>query len=83
MSSGVVRNPPPTPNSPDKIPVTDWRKRSPIFSGNPRSAVAAIARILGFGDDGYAAIEAVVPERLMVDGLLSVWQASDVVRSGL
>ncbi len=69
-------------NLSDKMRVTDWYKRVSIFGSRPRSAIAGIARLLGFGDESYSAIESIVPERLMVDGLLSVWQASEVVRSG-
>lgn len=69
-------------NISDKLPVTDWRRRDPILDSIPRSAIAGLARLLGFDDHGYTAIEAVVPKRLTVDGLLSVWQASEIVRSG-
>lgn len=66
----------------DKLPVSDWRRRDPVLGGLPRSVIAGIAQLLGFGEEAYTALESIVPERLTVDGLLSVWQASDVVRSG-
>ena len=69
-------------NISDKLPVSDWRRRDPILDSLPRSAIAGFARLLGFDEDSYSAIEAVVPKRLTVDGLLSVWQVSEVVRSG-
>ena len=58
-----------------ELEVKDWRRRDSVFGTLPRSAIAGIARLLGFDEDGHSAIESIVPERLTVDGLLSVWQA--------
>ena len=64
---------------PEDLPVSDWKRRDRVFGTRPSSAVAGLARFLGLGPDAYPARESVVPKRLTVDGLLSVWQASDVV----
>jgi protease-4 len=65
----------------EKLPVKNWRKRDSVLSPLSSSAMAAIARLIGVEPDTYPAIESIVPKRLTVDGLLSVWQASDIVRS--
>lgn len=63
------------------LPVKNWRKSDPVFGQFSSSAVAAIARLVGLEPEFYPAVESIVPQRLTVDGLLSVWQASEIVRS--
>ena len=65
----------------EDLPVSDWRKRSNPLDQLPTSAMAGMARLIGLEPELYPAIESIVPKRLTVDGLLSVWQASEIVRS--
>lgn len=63
----------------EDMPVNDWRRPDPVLGRLPTASVARLARMLGVETDAYNAFESVIPKRLMVDGLLSVWQASDIV----
>jgi protease IV len=65
----------------EDLPVSEWRKRDYAFGRLPTSSFAGVARLLGVEPELYPAIESVIPKRLTVDGLLSVWQASEIVRS--
>jgi protease-4 len=60
------------------LPVKDWRRKDTVFGRLPTSSIGRLARLIGLQPDLYPAVESVIPERLMVDGLLSVWQASDI-----
>jgi len=62
-----------------KLPIRDWKPERPgsgFFSAD--AALLWVARELGFGPDFLRGglIDRVLPERLKLDGLLSVWQAS-------
>lgn len=63
------------------LPVKNWRKSDPVLGQLSTSALATIARLVGIEPEFHPAIESIVPKRLTVDGLLSVWQASEIVRS--
>ncbi len=58
------------------LPVRDWtpRRSGGLFSLSD-AALLWIARQLGLGPAASAAVEDLLPERLKLDGLLSVWQA--------
>jgi protease-4 len=56
---------------PEDLPLREWKKDESILSLMTTDAVLGIARLLGL-DPGVASL---IPERLTVDGLLSVWQA--------
>lgn len=62
-----------------KLPIRDWKPERPgggFFSAD--AALLWVARALGFGPDLLrgSVIDRVLPERLKLDGLLSVWQGS-------
>jgi protease-4 len=60
---------------PEDIPAVDWEDSELPFAGFASQSVLRIARLLGFDPGLFPAARALVPERLMVDGLLMVWQA--------
>ena len=55
---------------PEDLPTRAWKPSEPLFSVLTGNAVAGLARLVGL-DAGAATI---LPQRLAVDGLLSVWQ---------
>ncbi len=61
------------------LPVKDWRKPDAVFGRLSTSSIGRLARLIGLQPELYPAVESVIPERMMVDGLLSVWQASGIV----
>jgi protease-4 len=56
----------------EALPLREWKKDEGLLSGFGTQALAGLARLVGL-EAGAAAI---LPRRLTVDGLLSVWQAS-------
>ncbi|MYZ49340.1 signal peptide peptidase SppA [Propylenella binzhouense] len=63
---------------PADIPAVEWKKDEfglPFFASRESGAIAWIARISGLDQILTPAAESFLPPRLMVDGLLSVWQA--------
>jgi len=59
------------------LPVQEWKRDESLFPLFGAQTAAALARLLGW-DAGAAAL---LPRRLTVDGLLSLWQAPAAVRS--
>lgn len=59
------------------LPLKEWKPDVSIFASFQANALAGIARLLGI-DAGAASL---LPPRLAVDGLLSVWQAASFGRS--
>jgi protease-4 len=59
------------------LPLKEWKRDDSIFAMFQENALVGIARLLGL-DPGAASI---LPRRLAVDGLLSVWQATFFGRS--
>lgn len=55
----------------EDLPVREWKKDESLFQLMTTGSIALVARLVGL--DGGAA--SIIPRRLMVDGLLSVWQA--------
>jgi protease-4 len=56
----------------EDLPLREWKKDEGWMSALNAQALAGLARLVGL-EEGAAAI---LPRRLTVDGLLSVWQAS-------
>lgn len=54
------------------LPVREWKERSGFASLLAVDAAAGIARLVGLDDTALS----LIPRRLTVDGLLSVWQGS-------
>jgi protease-4 len=62
---------------PEDLPARDWEKDTSFMSVFSAGAVAALVRLVGL-DPAFAPI---LPQRLVVDGLLSVWQGPQIGRS--
>jgi protease-4 len=62
---------------PEDLPARDWEKDTSFMSVFSAGAVAALVRLVGL-DPAFAPI---LPQRLVVDGLLSVWQGPRIGRS--
>jgi len=62
---------------PRDLPAHEWKKDQPVVSLFTSGAAAAFARLVGL--DPVAS--QILPERLAVDGLLSVWQGSPIGQS--
>jgi protease-4 len=62
---------------PIDVPAKEWTPDASIFSGFGTSALVGLARLVGL--DPTAA--SILPDRLAVDGLLSLWQAPIFGRS--
>ncbi|HWT30412.1 MAG TPA: signal peptide peptidase SppA [Propylenella sp.] len=60
------------------LPVRRWEEERPLFALLSTDALAGLARVVGIDVSGGAAL---LPRRLAVDGLMSVWHASPAVRS--
>ena len=58
----------------EDLPKREWKKDQPFLSIFSADAVAALARLVGL-DPAAAPL---LPQRLVVDGLLSVWQAPEI-----
>ena len=54
----------------DDLPLRIWEKKEPFFPRFGADAMAGLARLLGLDPDAAA----ILPRRLAVDGLLSLWQ---------
>jgi protease-4 len=61
----------------ESLPLREWEKDEDYFPLLGANALAGLARLVGLD----AGIAAVLPRRLSVDGLLSVWHPSQSVRS--
>ncbi len=61
----------------EDLPKREWKNDQPLLSVFSADAIAAFARLIGL-DLGSVPI---LPQRLVVDGLLSVWQAPAIGRS--
>jgi protease-4 len=61
---------------PADMPLREWKKDEPLWPLVGASAIAGLARLVGFEP-----AVGLLPPRLAVDGLLSVWQASEFSRS--
>jgi protease-4 len=59
------------------LPTRDWEKDKSLISVFGADAVAALARLVGLNP----AAAPILPQRLVVDGLLSVWQGPQIGRS--
>lgn len=58
------------------LPIVDWTKNEFAFALFGSDATTGIWRILGLDPSLYPGAAELLPRRLTVDGLLSVWQAS-------
>jgi protease-4 len=58
----------------EDLPLREWKKEKPIFSLFGTQALLGLARLAGL-DLSLEGTTAILPRRLAVDGLLSVWQA--------
>lgn len=61
----------------EDLPQREWKKDRPFFSALGGDALAGLARLVGL-DPAAAPI---LPQRLVVDGLLSVWQGPAIGQS--
>ncbi len=61
----------------EDLPLRDWKEDSSVFAAFQTDAVAGLARLVGIDLDAAG----ILPRRLTVDGLLSVWQATIFRRS--
>jgi protease-4 len=59
------------------LPLKEWKRDDSIFALFQENALVGIARLLGLDADAAS----ILPRRLAVDGLLSVWQATFFGRS--
>ncbi len=65
----------------EDLPGVDWKDSEIPFASFASESVARIARLFG-ADPGFVpAVKALLPKRLLVDGLLMVWQAPTLVRN--
>lgn len=60
---------------PEDLPAREWKKDSSFLSVFDADAMAVFARLVGLD----AAEISILPQRLVVDGLLSVWQGSSAI----
>ena len=65
----------------EDIPVVDWKVSEIPFASFAGQSIVRIARLLGIDPGLIPAAKALLPERLLVDGLLMVWQAPSPVRN--
>jgi protease-4 len=63
------------------LPVREWEKDKGLFPLWRANALAGLARLAGLDVDLQPLAAGLLPRSLMVDGLLSVWQAPVPVRS--
>ena len=66
-------------NVSEDLPVVDWKDSEIPFASFASGSMARIARLLGVDPALVPAAKALLPKRLMVDGLLMVWQAPSPV----
>ena len=64
----------------EDLPAVDWKDSEIPFASFASESMIRIARLLGIDTALVPAASAFLPERLMVDGLLMVWQAPAPVR---
>ena len=64
----------------EDIPAVDWKESEIPFASFASGSAVRIARLLGVDPGLFPAASALLPKRLMVDGLLMVWQAPTSVR---
>lgn len=55
------------------LPAVNWRRRDLPLGGFASSAFAGLARLLGLAPVELEALGGILPKRLTVDGLMSVW----------
>jgi protease IV len=55
----------------DDLPLQEWKPEEPLLPLLTANALAGVARLVGFD----APLPSLLPRRLAVDGLLSLWQA--------
>ena len=65
----------------EDLPAVDWKDSEIPFASLTSGSAARIARLLGFDPGLVPAANALLPKRLLVDGLLMVWQAPSPVRN--
>ena len=65
----------------EDIPAVDWKDSEIPFASFASESAARIARLLGADPGLIPAAKALLPKRLLVDGLLMVWQAPTPVRN--
>ena len=70
-----------TKGIPENLAVEDWKEDDSSFLFGSQ-AFAGLARLIGLDPQLAPAAGALIPERLMVDGLLSVWHVPVPVRPG-
>ncbi|WP_128290411.1 signal peptide peptidase SppA [Afifella aestuarii] len=63
------------------LPLNDWEKDEGTFSGLTTAGAAVVMKALGL-EDQFQALLGTLPQRLAVDGLVSVWQGNSSIRSG-
>jgi protease-4 len=61
----------------EALPAREWEKEQPLFSAFGANALAVLGRLVGLDP----AETTILPRRLVVDGLLSVWQAPQIGQS--
>jgi protease-4 len=65
----------------EDIPAVDWQDSELPFASFASESAVRIARLLGVDPGFVPAAKALLPKRLLVDGLLMVWQAPVPVRN--
>lgn len=65
----------------EDIPSVDWKDSEIPFTSFTSESVVRIARLLGVDPGLFPAARALLPKRLVVDGLLMVWQVPTSVRT--
>ena len=63
---------------PKDLPVRQWEEEKPFFALLGTDGLAGLARLLGIDVNGGVTL---LPRRLAIDGLVSVWHVSPAVRS--
>jgi protease IV len=62
------------------LPAVEWRRRDLPFSSFSSAARAGLARLIGLAPSEFEALGGILPRRLTVDGLISVWHPSQTVQ---
>jgi protease IV len=63
-----------------ELPAIDWRRRDLSFGSLSSAALAGLAQLLGLAPAELDALGGLLPKRLTVDGLISVWHPSATVQ---
>ncbi|HSG94972.1 MAG TPA: S49 family peptidase, partial [Afifellaceae bacterium] len=65
----------------EDLPVVEWKDSEIPFASFASESLAQMARLLGLDPGLLPVAKALLPKRLLVDGLLMVWQAPTPVRN--